>query len=451
MSKLRDRLGRVTGESKPAAQDEKQQQLSDLRRRIAEIIERPRAARFMEPPLSTAEGLPKAVAAPHPPEARSPEPGALDLADVCGGEETPTPFGSIFVAHGEVDLGAFWGRRRLRELASVDMRIAALLGNEARLAACTPGDALFLDTETTGLAGGAGTLAFLIGLGWIEEQRFVTRQIFARDFTEEPAALYLTAMYAADRRFLITFNGKAFDLSLLSARYVLNRQRDPLSDLPHLDLLASARRLLRHRLENARLSTLEADVLGLHRDGDIPGSEIPQRYFAYLRTRDARLMADVLEHNRLDVISMAALAAHLAELARLGCEADGALPADVVAAARLHLKRGDAADAEALLRGLCAVCAAEWTGEGGRELSLIHKRAGRWDDAVTIWRARLDADPYDLFALLELAKWLEHRQRALAEAAELARRALEAPQLQDPALREAVRYRLVRLEKKRGG
>ena len=427
---LRDRLDRLTGDHSPAA--EKKKQIGDLRRRIEEILSR-------RPTTGESPG-------PRPAE---PERQPVELESVAKGEEIITPFGPVFVATDELDAGVFWGRRRLRELAELDMPTAALLADDARLAALAPTDALFLDTETTGLAGGTGTLAFLIGLGWFDGERFVTRLIFSRDFTEEPAALHQLAAYAADKRFLVTFNGKTFDVGLLTARYVLNRRRNPIADLPHLDLLHPSRRLLGHRLENSRLVTLEQHVLGLHRDGDIPGSEIPQRYFDYLRTRDARLVADILRHNRLDVVSMASLAVHLVDLVRAGHEAPDAFPGDVVAAARLHLQSGALAYAEQLLRGLWLARGHDAGADCLRELSLICKRQERWEEAAALWRRQLQADPHDFFAAEEMAKWLEHRQHAFDEAIELVERLLAAPHLAADEQRASFLHRLERLRRKR--
>ena len=431
---VRDRLRRLTGESsdpeKP--QVEREAKIGELRRRIEDILERrPQSAQ-----RSAATSRPR------------PEYAPVGIEEVATGGEHDTPYGKVFVAEGEVDAGAFWGRRRLREFGAINMNAAARLARDERLAEVAPTDALFLDTETTGLAGGTGTLAFLIGVGWYEHDRFVTRLIFARDFTEEAAALWVLTRYVEAKRFLVTFNGRTFDTPLLAARFVLNRLPDPLAGMPHLDLLPPARRLVGHRLENSRLVTLEAEVLGVLRDGDIPGAEIPQRYFDFLHSRDARLVADILEHNRLDVVSMAVLTAHLAQLLERGLQAEDAQPADVVAAARLHLVRGDSATAEALLRELVRDCEAEACGAGGRELSLICKRGARLGEAAAIWERMLEVDPRDRFAGVEMAKWLEHSQKRFSEAIMIVRRLLEDPALTETEVREQLAHRLRRLERR---
>jgi len=390
-----DRLQRLQGE-KPET-DAKQRQLGELRRRIEEILDRRPSA----PRAGQTAGL---AGTPLPLDALEP------------GGEVETPFGKVYVLRGELDLGHFWGRRRLREGGEADSRALAVLAGDERLAGLDPTRALFLDTETTGLAGGTGTLAFLIGLGWFAAGHFVTRLIFARDFLEEPAALHVLTEATSGRDFLVTFNGKTFDVGLLSTRYILNRLENPLLGLPHLDLLHPARRLVGHRLENCRLGTLENEVLGFYRQGDIPGSEVPERYFAWLRTRDARFVADVFEHNRLDVISLAVLTAHLAELLAKGPAAADCDPADVTAAAQLLLESGDESSAEDMLTRLLAERAGESVGPAGRLLSLIDKRCERYERATALWQRMLEADPGDLFAGVETAKWLEHRERRFTEA-----------------------------------
>lgn len=426
-----DRLKRLQGDKPAGAEqiNEKQKQLGELRRRIEQILDRrPSAPRTAPPDLLSGDPLP--------------------LESLDPGREAETPFGRVYVLHGELDIGQFWGRRRLREWCDADGRALAILAGDERLARLDPRRALFLDTETTGLAGGTGTLAFLIGVGWFAAERFVTRLIFARDFLEEQAALHTLSELAADREFLVTFNGKTFDVGLLNTRYILNRLENPLTELPHLDLLHPARRLVGHRLENCRLGTLENSVLGFHRQGDIPGSEVPERYFAWLRTRDARFVADVFEHNRLDVISLAVLAAHLAELVHQGSEAADCEPADVAAVARLLLENGDETSAEEVLTRLLEKRAEEAVGQAGRLLSLIDKRHEHYERATTLWRRMLEADPFDLFAGIETAKWLEHREKRFSEAITLVELLLNAPRTLSEDDRETLGYRLERLRRR---
>ena len=346
----------------------------------------------------------------------------VPLEDLVPGTEAENAGGRFFCAHRVTGGAARHGRFCIRDLAPLNMGRLAVLANDPLLKALDYREALFFDTETTGLAGGTGTVAFLIGLGWFEGDGFVTRQLFARDYAEELATLLDLLSLLGERRFLVSFNGKAFDANLLATRFIMNRLPNPLSGLPHLDLLHPARRLLSHRLADRRLAALEASVLGFEREGDIPGSEIPQRYFDWLRRRDGRLMADVFEHNRLDVISLAALAAHLAELIDPEGETAHAHPGDRLAAARLFFARELPGEAVRLLDPLCGCASPQTAREAARELSLHHKREGRWVEAAAIWEEMARRDRGDRFALIELAKCYEHKRRDFSRALELIER-----------------------------
>jgi hypothetical protein len=372
----------------------------------------------------------------------------VPLEDLISGREMTNSGGSFFCVE-HVDKGyARHGRFCIRDLAPLNMNRLAVLANEPALRRLDYRKALFLDTETTGLAGGTGTVAFLIGLGCFEEDRFVTRQLFARDYAEEKAALLYLHELIQDRQFLVSFNGKAFDVNLLAARFIMNRLADPLAGLPHLDLLHPARRLLSHRLSDRRLGTLEAALLGFDREGDVPGSEIPQRYFDWLRRRDGRLMADVFEHNRLDILSLAAIAAHFTELLDPDQGMSHHHPGDLLAAARLFLDRDGSEEAVRFLTPLTAVSCYKTAQEAARELSLYFKRRGEWSEAVAVWQEMVRRDGGDLFALLELAKWAEHRRRDLSQALALTLRAGGCSDCLTPDDIAALNRRRERLERK---
>jgi hypothetical protein len=290
-------------------------------------------------------------------------------------------------------------------------------------------------------------VAFLIGLGWFEGDAFVTRQLFARDYAEERATLLDLLAMLRERRFLVSFNGKAFDVSLLTSRFIMNRLPNPLTDLPHLDLLHPARRLLSHRLSDRRLGALEASLLGFEREADIPGSEIPQRYFDWLRRRDGRLMADVFEHNRLDILSLASLAAHLTDLIDPAGSAP-VRPDDRLAAARLFLARELPGEAIRILDPLCDCAGQETARQAARELSLHHKREGQWSEATRIWEEMIRRDTGDRFALIELAKWSEHGCRDFQKALEFTERACACGDRLSHEERAELDRRRARLRKK---
>ncbi len=422
-------MQRLTGEKKePVATPSRAEELSRLRQRVEDILSR----------------RPEGYRKPAPPRRE-----AVHLEDLVPGKEIVTEEGAFFCVHQIAGGSSRHGSRCIRDMTPLDMRLVAVLANDPALIDFDYSQALFLDTETTGLSGGTGTVAFLIGLGWFEGDAFITRQIFARDFAEEKATLAHLQELMRDKRFLVTFNGKAFDVNLLSTRFIMNRLRDPLAGMPHVDLLHSSRRLLSHRLADRRLGSLEEAVIGFSREGDIPGFEIPQRYFDWLRRRDGRLMADVFEHNRLDILSMAALATHLIDT--IDPEREGALhhTGDRLAAGRLFLSRGLHLDAVRILDPIRGSDHGPAARDACRELSLLYRRSARWTEAVALWEEMIRHDPGDIFALIELAKWCEHRAHDVERAVALTREALGCVGGDSEISREGLEHRLHRLQGRR--
>ena len=193
--------------------------------------------------------------------------------------------------------------------------------------------------------------------------------------------------------------------------------------MPHLDLLNPSRRLLSHRTTNCRLVTLEDEVLGFRRTGDVPGSEIPQRYFDWLRSRNPLLMEDVFEHNRFDIVSMASLVSHLTEVLS-GDGIDKAHPGDTLAAAKLHKDHGNREIMREMIDAIAAIDDLSYSKEAKKMLSLIHKKSEQWQEAVCLWEDIAAADSSDIFALAELAKFCEHRSHDIGRALALVEQAL---------------------------
>lgn len=324
--------------------------------------------------------------------------------------------------------------------------------------------AVFFDTETTGLAGGTGTYAFLVGLGFFEGHDFVVRQYFLRDYHEEEALLEALSADLSRFELMVSFNGKSFDWPLMETRFRMSRRRPPLSGVPHLDLLHPSRRVWKERLQQCNLTNLEARVLGVQRYGDVPGHLIPQLYFEYLRTGDALPLHDVILHNRLDILSLVSLAGWLGQIVTdpLGATPDGELVCgdDLFALGRLFEARGLAGRAvpcfeAACQRGLEAVTEAAVL----RELGQSYKRQKELGRAVSIWES-MTAGPggLSLHPFVELAKYYEHVERDYTLAHTIALRALEIAQRRrsiagahGPAtLKELqeVQHRLGRLERK---
>jgi uncharacterized protein len=201
--------------------------------------------------------------------------------------------------HGSVDIGA------LNELPP--SFLAAL--SESQIGESHPSRWAFLDTETTGLAGGSGTYAFLIGVGQITPEGFALRQYFMREYAEERSLLFALEQQLQEFDVLITYNGRSYDQPLLETRFRMNRHKHPFARLEHLDLLYGARRLWKLHLENCRLMQLERDILGFEREGDLPGELIPYVYFEYLRSREALKLVPVFHHNAMDILTLACLTA----------------------------------------------------------------------------------------------------------------------------------------------
>jgi hypothetical protein len=434
-----DKLKRLTGEdvaakTKDQAQtvsssSERQSQLDELRRRIDRVVTRAQT---------------RSHAAASEAQAR----GNRGLIEILEGCEIENEHGRFFLVSNFVRGASPHGNRNIREAFDFDMSAAAMLANNPLISGYRSSDALFLDTETTGLAGGTGTMAFLIGLGWFEDGHFEVRQILARDFGEEKAALFYLKEIADRKKFLVTFNGKAFDVNLLTTRFIMNRMQSDLAGLPHLDLLHPSRRILGHRLENCRLVTLESDILGVQREGDIPGWEIPQRYFDWLRHRDPRLLSDIFEHNRLDVISMATLTAHLVEILTAQSAAKYTHTDDYLAAARLLLKRANATGAQKILDIFQENTCSDFSIQSKKKLSQLYKRTGRMDEAAHLWQQMAACEPVEFYAISELAKYLEHRERDYPRAKEIIGNALAGNNTFSGDERDSLSHRLKRLNAK---
>jgi hypothetical protein len=343
----------------------------------------------------------------------------VPLEELLDGMRVQNERGEFFRVESSVHLEIRQGDVPLSRFATIDGGTLAVLTAEPAMATFDLKEAAFLDTETTGLAGGAGTAAFLIGLGWVEGERFRVRQYFMRDYHEEAALLHALAEDLARFPRLVSFNGKMFDLPLLEARFRLNRTRFPLADAPHLDLLHPARRLWKARLPSCRLQSLEEELLSLRRAGDIPGEQIPHVYFDWVRRRDARRLARVFEHNRQDIVSLAALAALACRWVEDELAED---PRDVFSLGRVLERARLFERCEQAYRRVLAAGGGPLRGPALLRLAWRAKRAGDWTRAVSLWeQAGAAGEPE---GLRELAMHHEHRTHDLAAALEAAERGL---------------------------
>jgi len=301
------------------------------------------------------------------------------------------------------------------------------LSRKTRIAIEDPTKWLFLDTETTGLAGGTGTYAFLVGLAWWDAGGLQSEQLFMRDFTEEYSLLHELAARIAERPVLFTFNGKSFDWPLLENRFTMTRSIAAPKLAAHLDLLHPARALWKLRLGSVRLVELERQVLdaprlGWHRENDVASALIPQFYFDYLRGGPAEPLAGVVRHNQMDLRGLAALFCKINELLS---ESSGAAlemeSLDLFGLSRFLQRRGEAERAhstcaQALEIGLPA----EFRPKALQELALMAKRRGQHARAAEIWQ-EIAGDLRDgIHACEQLAIYFERHAKDLSRAAEFA-------------------------------
>ncbi|MDD3244107.1 MAG: ribonuclease H-like domain-containing protein [Eubacteriales bacterium] len=263
---------------------------------------------------------------------------------------------------------------------------------------------VFLDTETTGLSGGVGTVAFLIGIGFLQEDSFVVEQYFMEDYDAETDMLHRLCRRLANFDTLVSYNGKGFDVPIVNSRSIVNRIRQPIASMRHIDLLYAARRLWKARLGSCGLQNVEREILGFAREDDIPGSMVPMIFFDFLKDGDMTRMEGVLEHNRMDIQSLYTVLCRLCRDVALPLEQPE--PADRYSAGRILEAAGRSADA---LR--CYEAAGEPYGPALRARALLLRRSGRADEAAYCWKRLLEqgmfgAEPYE-----ELAKYYEHTRR----------------------------------------
>lgn len=326
----------------------------------------------------------------------------------------------------------------------------------------------FLDTETTGLSGGTGTMAFIVGLGFFVDDGFRVRQYFLRDPGDEPAMVEALMDRLPEFDGLVSFNGRAFDVPIIENRFILARAVPPLRDMPHFDLLHPARRLWRYALSSCALTSLEREVLGVRRDqADVPSGVIPFLYRDYLRTGDARDMKRVLYHNRIDILSMVTLAARLCRAVTdpwnlEQCEERPRLGGgELYALGRWYTDEGRLGEAEQAYRTALRLqreVEPALRRRTLRELAYLLKRNERREEAFPFWQQlALESGRHgeDILAHVELAKYFEWYVEDLARAADWTRAALERVSAWSPGTRREekrveLRHRLSRLERKMG-
>ena len=395
------------------------EQLARLRGRVAEINRR------WEINRSRADRQPAA-----PPSPANHKWARSFIEEWSEGEVVNNEFGvhfqteRLFAAHknhGSADIGA------LCELPA-DL-LNALGGGE--IPCVKPDRWAFLDTETTGLAGGSGTYAFLIGVGRITTEGFRVRQFFMREYAEERSVLLALEQHLNDFDVLITYNGRSYDQPLLETRYRMTRHKPPFGRLSHLDLLHGARRLWKLRLESCRLMELEREILGIHREGDLPGELIPYVYFEYLRSQEAQRIVPIFHHNAIDILTLACLTAIVpfafrsadpGALSRVGVRRGE----DLLGIARWLLRAEDQEAGVALMkRAVDAGLPDPLLFRTLWDIALTEKKLGRPHAALALLTELAGCrNDHRVLALEEIAKYYEHEERNYVLALEFTKQAL---------------------------
>jgi len=336
------------------------------------------------------------------------------IDQIIDGQEVNTPFGQTFVVEKTYLFDPRSENLPLRFSASLAI-LSTWIG-DPKIVRYKPESFAFLDTETSGLAGGTGTFVFMVGIGRFIEDGFSLTQFFMRDPIEEPAHLASVLGALDGCKVLVTYNGKSFDVPLLNSRFITNGELPPLKSHAHVDLLHLARRLWRDRLPSRTLGSIEENILEVVRtEEDIPGWMVPSIYFDYIKTGDARPLNNVFYHNAMDILSLATLLNHVSAILddpHGGLVEDGI---DLIAMGKIFedMREFDAA-AECFSRGLEFDIPGKVRGQAIQRWSLLEKRRNNIDISIQLWQNA--AEYQEIYAHVELAKAFEHRLRDYVQA-----------------------------------
>lgn len=394
-------------------------------------------------------------------------PSGAWLAETLGGTwQASAAGGACLVIDRTWDPWRSHGRRRITDcaigatapVALFDPRVAAVPDWASKL--------VFFDIETTGLSGGAGTIAFLAGIGWFNDDGFTVRQFLLAGPTGERALLESLERAFDEASVLVSYNGRTFDVPTMEMRWAFHRLSAPTDDLPHLDMLPIARRLWGFKPGRGRtadmaesvscsLTSLERSVLDFHRVNDVPGFEIPARYFHFVRTGDVSVIEGVLEHNRHDLVSLAVLTAHALWLAEAGPEACRE-PGELIGLGRCYERAGDLARAERAFELAAGSGEGAIRGHALAYLAELRRGTGRIDAAAEAWQEILDdaagarspLDRHERRAAEALAIYHEHRAKDPATAKRYAESLRRGSTSASSRQQDDVAHRLARLDRK---
>jgi uncharacterized protein len=388
------------------------------------------------------------------------------IGEILGGRAVQNEFGKCLVIDRRYESDRWHGDVRISDCEVNDLGMLKML--DPSLDAAQAGRTVFIDLETTGLSGGAGTVAFLVGCGYFDLGAFQVRQFLLTSYAAERALLAAVADFFQDAELIVTYNGKTFDVPVMETRWLFHRLQLPLEGVSHFDTLHAARRLWKTRSQDAldsasggcRLSTLERALFDVRRVGDVDGFEIPSRFFRFLRSGDPRPLEPVLEHNRIDLVSLAAVTARAARLVQEGPDAcpDGT---QALALGRVYERAGAFERAESCYRRASAAgVALDVRVESLYRLGLRCRRDRRFAEAADAWRTLVaitesaavrrtePARALRQFAVEALAIHHEHRDRDYSVARELALFGLSEEREENSSRADGYRHRLARLERK---
>ncbi len=383
-----------------------------------------------------------------------------------GGVVSQNKYGSFVLVEKRFDLDYRHGKVRLASCLEHEDNVLARLCFSKSSASETsiflpPFDlkrTAFIDCETTGLAGGVGTYAFLVGMGYFQGQEFLIRQYFMRDFDEEPAVLLAVSQELNNFQSLASYNGKCYDLPLLENRFIVNRIDFDSTTWSHLDLLFPSRRLWKRRIQDCSLANVEQKILNVEREIDIPSYLIPQIYFDYLRSGIIDPLIPVFHHNIYDILSLVGLSVLISQAIQDFGVAGIEDPIDLYSLGRFHYSLGNYPKSIACFeKALSKDMPTEWQKAIYINLAYAYKRTGKIEQAVQIWRHLLKEEfPFNFYIYEELAKYYEHKEKDYPQALLIVDGALESLNMNTyfssnfnyGKVLESLKYRKSRLERR---
>ncbi|MCA9732815.1 MAG: ribonuclease H-like domain-containing protein [Deferribacteres bacterium] len=349
------------------------------------------------------------------------------IAAALEGELLHTEKGSIIRVTSKVGYSEKMQDATLHETRKIKGQSAAILSKKKVDHGFSFESALFIDTETTGLSGSSGTYAFLVGIGYFKENNFCVEQLFMPGLGHESALLSYLEGLISNSTGIVTFNGKSYDIPLLTARFIQNRMRPTIDLLQHFDVLHAARRIWKNDFGNCSLINLEQNLLQIHREGDIPGEEIPAIYRDYLRSFETDQLSKVIYHNKMDIITMATL---IGVLNATIDEHHPQFPLQNHLSMRVVNLFQSTNESQKAIERIQALLEQDQLNKQEKSehyynLGMLHKRAQNWESAEKSWLASLNEGLFSIPPAIELAKYYEHKVKDLKKALNLTTRCME--------------------------